>query len=471
MEGRCKLVTGTKTKGVFSLDETLKMKIEKFKKAHGKFTDLKGSRGIAHGSGTSLGDPAGLQILKHFPNAAMVKVLLEKKDGLLEFAAHEILEHKISYTHVKDDPVGVGLGGTGDSGVFGDTALYEGFTIGANDADYDDRTFQRTEEDVYDSPYTYALVGFADRFLMDPSTYEMNSLSHPRCESIELTGLTDAGSIQEVQAKTADFMGTPYTYTVRPASAFAAVYKFHHLEKACSDVFDLEKDMGDQFTISAKVAAFAGSQLQSTDSLPFMVSPCAKVGVHGFLRQTADASISFDNGETQFSTPQLEATPVQLGIKMYNKYGQLCSSHGDHLKIEVLGDKAKVFKAYFAVKHNLKALCATDSNSIDSLLGSLRTLAAGDRVGHNVSDKPVKTPEVEEGDAADGYEVWYKHHCISLKHAKTKSCDGKTLIHIIVEPHSSVVGEGDPAPRDEPHPPPPGPGGLDESDAITNKIA
>ena len=448
-----RLITAIQKKGdSYHNDPDRKASLTKWK-SHGDLSKHKDSRGIAV---TGPGDD-GSQTVKQRPGAAVVKLSLERVSGAggdLSHHAHlERMKHFITYTNKQDDlevsEVSLALGGTGDSGVSGDSGVVEYFTHGPAEVRHDDSDYLRTDKDEYDTPSTFAMVSFADRYLLDPNTSEMTKLAHPSCESIEVTGLTDAEKVQKVKAMTSDFMGNQFEYMVCPTQGFAALYKLHHLERECSDVFDLEKDGADRFTISAKTHHFPQSNLQSTDSLPFKIAPCATIGVHGFLRHIADASVMLDDGVTEYIVPQLEATPVKLRIKMFNKYGQLCSSHGDHFKIEVLGDKAKVFKANFGVKSFVKSLCATDANSIDSLLDSLDTVNSVDRTQNNESEKAPATATEEEGAQSDGYEVWYKHDCISVKNAKTKSCDGKTLIYIIVEAHSSDDATGE-AGGDEP---------------------
>ena len=131
--------------------------------------------------------------------------------------------------------------------------------------------------------------------------------------------------------------------------------------------------------------------------------------------------------------PSIEAVPVLIKLSKYNKYNQLCSTHGDYFKVEVVGPMKKKFKASFAVKHKLKSLCPTSSESIESLLESVATASSTDRKQHHDHTKPQKQDEDEVAGEAEGYDLFYKNDCIKAEHAKTKSCTGETLIHIIVE--------------------------------------
>lgn len=432
-----------------------------------------------HSRQTSLrGGDSGEAKAKHHAGLAVILVLLyvvtegETGDDH-KFRAHDKEIPQITYSELS---VGIGGDTTGFSsfadedigsiGSSGDSGYLESFTISSREQQYIDSDYARNDTGHYMGPQTMAITSIADRFGTDPNTSEILSSAHPDCSSIEMTGLTDARKISELKYKPADIAGTPYSYNVAPSSLFGAVYKLHFQEPPCHDVFNLESEAKNLWILSAKHEDFGHAQLQPTDTPPFTIAPCQTVGVHGLIRQTEDGVVDLgDDG--LLVAPTLEAVPVLIKLSKYNKYNQLCSTHGDYFKVEVVGSMKTKFKASFAVKQKLKSLCATSSESIENLLDSVALGPSTDRKTHNDAAKPQALEEDETNGEAEGYELFYKNDCIKAEHAKTKSCTGETLIHIIVE---AIISDEDstsvtppqtgPAHRNEHSTPGPEPDGV-----------
>ena len=395
-----------------------------------------------HSRQTSLrGGDSGEAKAKHHPGLALILVLLyvvtegETGDDHT-FRAHDKKYPQLGYTElsVGIDGATTGLYFSAEEaiGSSGDSGYLEPFTISGREPLYIDSDYRRNDTGLYGGPQTRAITSMADRFGMDANTNELLSSAHPDCESIEMTGLTDPRKISELKYLPADIAGTSYSYNVAPSSLFAAVYKLHFQESPCHDVFNLESEANNKWVLSAKHEDFGQAHLQPTDTPPFTIAPCQTVGVHGLIRQTEDGVVDFgDDG--LLVAPTLEAVPVLIKLSKYNKYNQLCSTHGDYFKVEVVGPMKMKFKASFAVKQKLKSLCATSSESIESLLDSVASGTSTDRKTHNDAAKPQPLEEDETNGEAEGYELFYKNDCIKAEHAKTKSCTGETLIHIIVE--------------------------------------
>ena len=397
------------------------------------------------------GDSGGAEV-KHHPGIAVIALLLfvvkKLEDG--DTGGDHIFRHHdkdivaLGYSnpstgadlYSSGDTFGFSgddVSASGDMGSSGDSGSIEYFTTTTPFSNMSDDDFIRNDTGEYSSNLTYAIINMADKFQQDANTGELLSLAPPDCASVELTGLANADQLQEVAYEPADIAGVPYQYYVNPTQLFAAVYKLHFQEPPCHDVFNLESEAKNLWTLSAKHPSFGTAKLQPTDTPPFTIAPCQTVGVHALIRQTEDGVVDLgDDG--LLVAPVIEAVPVLIKLSKYNKYNQLCSTHGDYFKVEVVGAMKKKFKASFAVKHKLKSLCPTSSESIESLIDSVASSSSTDRKKHHDAARPQALEDDEAIGEAEGYDLFYKNDCIKAEHAKTKSCTGETLIHIIVEP-------------------------------------
>lgn len=323
-------------------------------------------------------------------------------------------------------------GGTGGTGGTGETSyIMESFNYRSSPADDNtitDEDWIKTIDNEYpsDQPFSVFQARIFREYSIDHQG-EMITKTHPHCSTRELTPFaeaTDPGTEVDVT----DTFGGNTKKQIFPSSLFTILYDLHYAEN-CEDPFTPDKG---KFSLSARTADYSGANTQAVDTSYFSLDPVAKIGVFAIARRTANR-ILFKVDDDELSTHGYDGIPVVIKFTQKNKYGQTCSTHGDQIELELIGKHKHLFEAGFAVVRKIHTKC-TDEGRTD-IAEEIKRLQApdtdGDRLDHTIHGLGHTPSEVTDPEGYD-YQILFKSPCIKLSDAKTKDCNGKTLIKVYV---------------------------------------